>query len=226
MREHENNASKVPDKKVVFVDMGETIVSFNPKFWQPIYWTLKELGYDVTERTVYRAVMRVLGEDHHPDPFIAGLSKLDIRKVLVSLGIVPRRDLVSHLESKRLLANEWTMFEDARRFLEEKKKKGYDIVMVTNSTPDLKEIRESLNLDNYITGYVASYEVGVLKPHPRIFRVAVDRYGYPEYHVGDIYEVDFIGAKRAGIRGIVLDRYSFYDDLKGVERVRSLLELL
>jgi len=144
----------------------------------------------------------------------------------VSLGIVPRRDLVSYLESKRLLANEWTMFEDARRFLEEKKKKGYDIVMVTNSTPDLKEIRESLNLDNYITGYVASYEVGVIKPHPRIFRVAVDRYGYPEYHVGDIYEVDFIGAKRAGIRGIVLDRYSFYDDLKGVERVRSLLELL
>ncbi|MCQ4366658.1 MAG: HAD family hydrolase [Sulfolobales archaeon] len=226
MREHENSASKVPDKKVVFVDMGETIVSFNPKFWQPIYWTLRELGYDVTERTVYRAVMRVLGENHYPDPYIAGLSKLDIRKVLVSLGIVPRRDLVSHLESKRLLANEWTMFEDARRFLEEKKKKGYDIVMVTNSTPDLKEIRESLNLDNYITGYVASYEVGVLKPHPRIFRVAVDRYGYPEYHVGDVYEVDFIGAKRAGIRGIVLDRYSFYDDLKGVERVRSLLELL
>jgi len=97
---------------------------------------------------------------------------------------------------------------------------------VTNSTPDLKEIRESLNLDNYVTGYVASYEVGVLKPHPRIFRVAVDRYGYPEYHVGDVYEIDFIGAKRAGIRGIVLDRYSFYDDLKGAERVRSLLELL
>ncbi|MGC9105294.1 MAG: HAD family hydrolase [Thermoprotei archaeon] len=205
--------------------MGETIVSFTPKFWQPIYWTLNKLGYGVTERAVYRSVMSVLGEDHFPHPYIAGLSKLDIRKVLLRLGITPKRDLVDFLENQRLLANQWEMYKDAKEFLEARKKKGYDIVMVTNSTPDLKEIRESLNLDNYITGYVASYEVGVLKPHPRIFRTAVERFGFPEFHVGDVYEIDVLGAKRSGIRGVLLDRFSFYDDLKGVERVTSLSEL-
>ena len=226
MQEHKNNTAEVPDKKVIFVDMGETLVSFDPKFWQPLYWTLKELGYSVSEKKVYRAVMKLLGKDHFPSPYIAGLSKIDIRELLVELGIMPKPELVELLESKRLLADKWSLFKDAEEFLEAKKRKGYDIVMVTNSTPDLPQIIESLSLDNYLTGVVASYEVGIMKPHPRIFRIAIEKYGTPEYHVGDVYEIDVLGALRAGIKGVLLDRWGFYDDLNYEPKVKDLSQLL
>ncbi len=226
MQEHTNNTANVPDKKVVFVDMGETLVSFDPKFWQPLYWTLKDLGYYVSEKEVYRSVMKLLGKDHFPSPYIAGLSKIDLRDLLVELNIVPRAELIELLEREKLLADKWSLFEDAEEFLKAKKRDGYDIVMITNSTPDLPQIIKDLSLDNYLTGVVASYEVGIMKPHPRIFRIAIEKYGRPEYHVGDVYEIDVVGAMRAGIRGVLLDRWGFYDDLKYEHKVKNLLELL
>ena len=226
MQEHKDKAPAVPDKKVVFVDMGETLVSFEPKFWQPIYWTLKDMGYNVSEKSVYRAVMELLGKDHFPSPYIAGLSKIDIRELLVELGITPKKDLVNLLEGKKLLADRWSLFKDAEEFLKAKKKQGYDIVMITNSTPDLPTILKDLSLDNYLTGVVASYEVGIMKPHPRIFRIAVEKYGFPEFHVGDVYEIDVVGAMRAGIRGVLLDRWGFYDDLNYESKVSNLVQLI
>src|SRR5262249_39893988 len=54
---------------------------------------------------------------------------------------------------------------------------------------------------------VDSAEVGLEKPDPRIFHAATGRLGLPPEacaYVGDIYEIDVLGAERAGLAAILV----------------------
>jgi putative hydrolase of the HAD superfamily len=71
---------------------------------------------------------------------------------------------------------------------------------------------------------IDSHVVGIEKPDPRIFHLALDRLGVrPEdaVHVGDTVSADIDGARAAGIRALHLDphRFCLMDDH---EHVRSL----
>ena len=60
---------------------------------------------------------------------------------------------------------------------------------------------------------IDSGEVGVVKPDPRIFRIALDAIGLePEqtWYVGDMPAIDVIGARAAGIEPLVIDPYDFH----------------
>ena len=51
--------------------------------------------------------------------------------------------------------------------------------------------------------------VGISKPNPDIFRFALADAGVnptEAVHVGDIYEADVLGARRAGMKGVLIDR--------------------
>ena len=74
---------------------------------------------------------------------------------------------------------------------------------------------------------IDSGEVGVMKPDPRIFRIALDRMGLDPAEtvfVGDVPAVDVAGARAAGLAPILLDRHDLYGDLD-VPRLRSITEL-
>ncbi|MGH9048309.1 MAG: HAD family hydrolase [Acidimicrobiia bacterium] len=70
--------------------------------------------------------------------------------------------------------------------------------------------------------------VGVAKPDPKIFEIALERVGVaPDkaIHVGDTPGADVAGARAAGIRPVLIDPYDHHPDI-GVERVRSLAEVV
>jgi putative hydrolase of the HAD superfamily len=74
---------------------------------------------------------------------------------------------------------------------------------------------------------VDSHVVGVEKPDPEIFRIALERMDAPAesaVFLGDVPSVDIVGAHAAGIAPILLDRHDLYGDL-GERRVRSIREL-
>lgn len=79
-----------------------------------------------------------------------------------------------------------------------------------------KTLREFLIRDNLIDCFIHlsfSDEVGVSKPHPRIFHVTLDRLGAPPHaavHIGDLIHSDIAGAKGAGMRAVRLA--ANYDD--------------
>ena len=69
--------------------------------------------------------------------------------------------------------------------------------------------------------------VGYEKPHPEIFRQALQSMNAaPEesLYVGDVYSVDYLGATGAGMSAVLMDIAGAYRD-KGVPRVESLEEL-
>jgi FMN phosphatase YigB (HAD superfamily) len=97
------------------------------------------------------------------------------------------------------------------------------IILVSNASPRVQKLLDDFNLRKYFDALVLSYEVKAVKPNPKIFGYAIMKGGYPAIHIGDIYELDYIGAKRSYLDAILLDRYDFYPDIKE-DKVRDLKE--
>ncbi|MGZ4795531.1 MAG: HAD family hydrolase [Acidimicrobiia bacterium] len=74
---------------------------------------------------------------------------------------------------------------------------------------------------------VDSGEVGVMKPEPRIFELALEVLGVDAtdaWYVGDMPAFDVVGARRAGMRPFLLDPLGRHHDA-GYDRVGTLTEL-
>lgn len=69
--------------------------------------------------------------------------------------------------------------------------------------------------------------VGQEKPHPAIFQAALEKMRCQpaeSLYVGDVYSVDYVGARNAGMDAILFDVAGTYRD-RGLPRVESLEEL-
>jgi len=78
-----------------------------------------------------------------------------------------------------------------------------------------------------IATLIDSGVVGISKPDPRIFQLALDALGLgPDdvIYVGDTPAIDVVGARRAGIRPVVMDPFELCLDAQ-FDRVSSLSEL-
>jgi len=103
----------------------------------------------------------------------------------------------------------WRFYDDVETVLRDLKSRGLKIGVVSNWDTRLKAISDGLGLTPLVDFIVISAEVGVRKPDPGIFRMALDRAGVrPDeaIHVGDLLEEDVEGARRAGVRAVLIDR--------------------
>jgi HAD superfamily hydrolase (TIGR01509 family) len=104
---------------------------------------------------------------------------------------------------------------------------GLGLVVVSNSNGTLRDHLLRLDLHRYFDVVLDSFDEGIEKPDPRLFAVGLERSGArPEatLHVGDLYEVDVVGARAAGLRVVLLDAAGLYPEAD-CPRVRSLTEL-
>jgi len=105
---------------------------------------------------------------------------------------------------------------------------GLRLTVVSNANGTLCAHMERLGLARHVHCILDSCDFGVEKPDPRLFEIALERSGAraaSTIHVGDLYQVDVVGARAAGLRGVLLDEKGLYE---GVDcpRVRSLAELV
>jgi len=104
---------------------------------------------------------------------------------------------------------------------------GLRLVVVSNANGRLRHAFTRLGLADKVDVLFDSFEEGVEKPDPRLFRIALERSGAsPETttHVGDLYHVDVVGARAAGLQAVLIDSANLYAEYD-CPRVRSLSEL-
>jgi putative hydrolase of the HAD superfamily len=127
-----------------------------------------------------------------------------------------------------LAALRFRAFPDALPLLGVLKDRGVRIVAASNWDASLPEALERTGLAPYIDAAVSSAVVGAAKPDPAVFRAALDCAGceaHEAFHVGDSPDGDVEGARAAGIRVALLDRYGVLPDPPpGVPKVSSLAE--
>jgi putative hydrolase of the HAD superfamily len=108
------------------------------------------------------------------------------------------------------------------------RERGIRLTVVSNANGRLKHMFDRVSLSPCFDCVVDSYEEGVEKPDPRIFEIALERSGARRdmtIHVGDIYHIDVVGARAAGLRGVLLDSAGLYPDAD-CPRVQSLPDLV
>jgi HAD superfamily hydrolase (TIGR01509 family) len=105
---------------------------------------------------------------------------------------------------------------------------GRRLVVLSNTNGTLHRAFDRLGLTRAFDVIFDSFNEGVEKPDPRLFRIALERSGADAsttVHVGDLYHVDVAGARAAGLTPVLLDVADLYRDCDCL-RVRSLTELV
>ncbi len=99
--------------------------------------------------------------------------------------------------------------------LKKLKAAGYYLAVISNSDGSVEGELQRAGLTEYLEFVIDSSVVGVEKPHPEIFEMALERSGIKAQdavYVGDTYPTDIGGAELAGLRGILIDWVGAYPD--------------
>lgn len=118
--------------------------------------------------------------------------------------------------------------DDVRPTLAALRTRGMRLVVLSNANGTLKRLFTRLDLAAAVDALFDSCDEGVEKPDPRFFQLALDRVGAtPDttVHVGDLFHVDVVGARAAGITPVLLDVADLYHEVDCL-RVRSLPALV
>jgi HAD superfamily hydrolase (TIGR01509 family) len=123
----------------------------------------------------------------------------------------------------------WRKTEDGTaRVLEELKYRGYILAVVSNSDGRIETAFAQAGLTGYFDFFIDSFNVGIEKPDPGIFLMATERARIAPHHaayVGDLYAVDVIGARAAGLVPILYNPFDTNRDQDCLS-IRSLNDLL
>ena len=105
----------------------------------------------------------------------------------------------------------WEAEQDAVPTLQELKRRGYRIGIISNAADDdnTQTLIDKARLRPYLEYIVSSAAFGKRKPDPSIFLSALDHFGIPAQEadmVGDSFGADNVGAHRSGMQGIWITR--------------------
>jgi putative hydrolase of the HAD superfamily len=109
--------------------------------------------------------------------------------------------------------------------------RGFTLGVVSNADGRVAGALKARGLARHFATIIDSRVVGVEKPDPRIFVLALEACGArpaETVYVGDIYEIDIQGARGAGLTGVLLDPLRAYGsvDCPTIDALSRLLDLL
>jgi putative hydrolase of the HAD superfamily len=136
----------------------------------------------------------------------------------------PSRTFFPELYARFAGPGAWRVFDDVVPALESLRSRGLKLGVISNWDQRLPPLLEALGLRPFFDVVVVSCHVHSCKPGRRIFQSAARRLRLQPsgiLHVGDSWELDILGARRAGFQALLLDRAR----PAGRGRIRSLAEL-
>jgi putative hydrolase of the HAD superfamily len=200
--------------RAIFLDFGGTLVEALPEPFYAFLPVLERFGLSVT-RDSWTAADRKVWPQLSPLQY-SSLGKTpsfwDVvhSEVLRELGVTEDREQLVRALHDAVTSPEWHRpFPEAESVMNDFRSEGIPLHLVSNNTDYLIEILSRLRWSDYFDSVTYSQEVGAEKPDRRIFEVATRRakcVPRDGLFVGDSWEADYLGAIRAGLRGIWLNR--------------------
>jgi HAD superfamily hydrolase (TIGR01509 family) len=140
------------------------------------------------------------------------------RRLLALAEIQGSADLLDRAAAtilrEHLAVNAWSRVgEGVREALQRLRASGLRLAVVSNSEGTVEAMLVEQGLRDHFDTVVDSAVVGVAKPDPRIFQLALDRLDVAASDAimaGDSPTADVDGAHAAGLRAALLDPYDFY----------------
>ncbi|HZN54181.1 MAG TPA: HAD family hydrolase [Candidatus Polarisedimenticolaceae bacterium] len=140
----------------------------------------------------------------------------------------PAEEMIDTLAQDHARFGLWTVaIEGAVETVRALKGAGYRLGVVSNAEGRVERDLDGAGYAGLFEVVVDSHLVGVEKPDPAIFRIAMERMRIDPadaVFVGDVPSVDVAGARAAGLSPILLDRHDLYTDVDA-PRLRTIAEL-
>jgi putative hydrolase of the HAD superfamily len=108
-------------------------------------------------------------------------------------------------------AEPWFIYPDVLPALEQWRRIGIQLGIVSNFDSRLNHVLDALKLREFFTSITISTQIGVAKPDPQIFTAALEKHycdAQDAWHIGDSFRQDYQGARSAGLRAILIERTS------------------
>jgi FMN phosphatase YigB (HAD superfamily) len=132
-----------------------------------------------------------------------------------------------NLVKSRITIDKPILYPDVLPALSSLRKKGYILILLTNSPPSAKTMFEKeKKLSSLFKTSFWSFEIGFIKPQYEAFDYmmrSINSSSSELIYIGDSYNDDYLGSKQYGIDTLLLDRFGEYNSIK--ERINSLYEL-
>jgi putative hydrolase of the HAD superfamily len=151
------------------------------------------------------------------------------RILLTRVGAPPEgtEEIIDTLAEAHQRVGLWTVAIDgAVATARALKHAGLRLGVVSNAEGRVERDLDGAGFAGLFETVVDSHLVGVEKPDPQIFRIAMERMNVaPETAVflGDVPAVDVAGARAAGLMAVLLDRHDLYANVDA-PRLRSIAE--
>jgi HAD superfamily hydrolase (TIGR01509 family) len=136
-----------------------------------------------------------------------------------NLGI---RDML--VENTRQSAN-WDQILPGTRDALDRIGQRFRLAVISNADGGIERVLTRCRIADCFESITDSGIVGVEKPHPEIFEAALKAMrtrADESLYVGDVYSVDYVGARNAGMQAVLFDVAGAYRDLPRVESLEQL----
>ncbi len=218
------------DIRAILFDAGGTLIHVNGEA------ICRAVGLPYSEAAFREAEAGAHGEARrwivsHPASTDAERLPIYIDGILRRLGIrdAARAAGAQRIAEEHARANLWSRSgEGAASTLEALQRRGYRLGVVSNSNGHVRRLLERAGLAQFLEVIIDSSELKIEKPDPRIFLAATTHLGLePSFcaYVGDVFEIDVVGARAAGLSPILIGSAPAPGPIARVVRLSELLEL-
>jgi putative hydrolase of the HAD superfamily len=206
--------------RLLCLDAGFTLLSPRRTLAEALSGVLSDDGHTITEeemRVAWEEADRWFWDEYHrpgndtwsDDSRIEEYWRRYHGVMLERLGIEAHREMLDRILASQFAADAWEPYPDVEPMLAEVQERGVRIGIVSDWGSNLRGIVADLGLDGFFDFVLPSGAVGVAKPNPDFFRLALDAVGAQPADalmVGDSYRADVRGAWSAGMDAVWLDR--------------------
>jgi putative hydrolase of the HAD superfamily len=204
--------------RVVFLDFGGTLASTwaSDGHHSSVFWREALRGHGTApDLATIRAAIEETGRelDGRIYAYLGRTSQFwneYDERILDRLGVrADRAEIAREVDRSIQRASRGTLYPDTMPALRALRDRGVPLGVISNHNDALRDILSFHGLDRYLSTVTYSQEAGAEKPDRRVFDLALSRAGVAPseaLHIGDSYEADVVGATRAGMRGIWLNR--------------------
>lgn len=213
--------------KAIFFDVGNTLLFPDRSY---ILTPLRQRNVNPS-LSQWHAIERITKKEfdaivEHGGPADHGFWSIFYSHLLEELKIQDEAARDSMVNATRVSAN-WREIRPGTREALQRIGTRYPLGVISNADGKIDAVLGSCGIADLFASITDSGVVGYEKPHPAIFEAALRKMTVgPEesLYVGDMYSVDYLGAKRAGMQAMLFDVSGAYRE-SGLPRVESLEEL-
>ena len=213
----------------LFFDAGNTLVYVNLGF---VSEALAKRGMSVSAELLWAAEPRARIKLDDPGVVKSttdiGRWTMYFESILADVGADGlAKDVLAEMRAYHSKSNLWEVVPAEVRTALDALRGRFRMSVISNANGTVRDKLERVGLAGYFEAILDSHEEGVEKPDPAIFRRGMERTGAtPEasLYVGDMYHIDVVGAREAGMDAVLLDPAGLHAD-KPVKRMPSIAGL-